>query len=73
MNSYVETMYTILQLIDTGFLVKRAKFFNVAYMLYHLKILESQRVILLKHFCLEKMLEIEIINQFINVSIEKEF
>lgn len=49
----------ILQLIDTGFLVKKAQSFNVAYVLEHLNFPENQRVILLGQFCLEKILETE--------------
>lgn len=51
--------YSILQLIDVGFLVKKAQFFNIACILDHLKIPESQRVVLLGQFCLEKIFKIE--------------
>lgn len=67
--------YFILQHTDTGFFVKKAQFFNVAYVLDHLKFPENQRVIFLGQFYLEKILETESswINPFINVSLEKEF
>lgn len=51
--------YAILQLKGKGFLDKKTKFLNVACMLHHLNIPKGQRVILLKLFCLEKMLATE--------------